>query len=169
MNPLGGGIIPRHGDLFNFLKRPGEGTVAAALSFLWDHRDISVTLVGFDDEKQIGEALAAMEVYQPRSEGELAEVKSRASASFEGLCTGCGYCDECPQDIPIPKFMDAYNQKLLNEAAGTKAIISQIKNHWNLAPAQAKDCVECGQCENACTQHIDIINRLKTIAGAAAD
>jgi predicted aldo/keto reductase-like oxidoreductase len=168
MNPLGGGIIPQHGDLFAFLKRPGEGPAASALRFLWDHEDISVTLVGFDNEQQVQDALAAMEGYTPRTGAELAEVKARASASFEGICTGCGYCDDCPQDIPIPKFMDAYNQKLLSDRPGADVILNRLHMHWNLSPARARDCAACGQCENACTQHIDIIARLKTIGEKAA-
>jgi predicted aldo/keto reductase-like oxidoreductase len=168
MNPLGGGIIPQHGDLFAFLKRPGEETVAAALRFLWDHRDITSTLVGFDDEQQVRQALAAMEGYRPRLEAELAAAKAGASASFEGLCTGCGYCDDCPQGIPIPKFMDAYNQKILDKEPGRDVVLSRLNMHWNLKADQAKDCVECRQCETACTQHIDIINRLKTIGEQAA-
>ncbi|MDR1099222.1 MAG: aldo/keto reductase [Treponema sp.] len=170
MNPLGGGIIPQQEKLFQFLTRPGEKTVAAALRFLWDHQDISVTLVGFNDERQVREALAAMDAYTPRTEAELAATKAGASASFEGLCTGCGYCDDCPQDIPIPKFMDAYNQKLLSDQpqSGTDPAIGRLKWHWNLDPLKAKDCIACRQCETACTQHIDIITRLKTIAEKAA-
>ena len=78
MNPLGGGIIPQQEKLFRFITRPGEKTVAAALRFLWDHRDISVTLVGFNDEAQVQDALTAMEGYVPRTWAELAAAKSRA-------------------------------------------------------------------------------------------
>lgn len=170
MNPLGGGLIPQQEKLFRFITRPGEKTVAAALRFLWDHRDISVTLVGFNDEAQVQDALTAMEGYVPRTEAEMAATKAGASASFEGICTGCGYCDDCPQGIPIPKFMDAYNQKLLSSqpSSGTDAAVGRLKWHWNLDPAKAKDCVACGLCETACTQHIDIITRLKTIGEKAA-
>jgi len=42
-------------------------------------------------------------------------------------------------------------------------------NHiWGLLvdrAADAGDCVECAACEEACTQHLDIIERLKEIAG----
>jgi len=31
--------------------------------------------------------------------------------------------------------------------------------------ADAADCIECGKCEKTCTQHLDIMDRLKTIAG----
>jgi predicted aldo/keto reductase-like oxidoreductase len=164
MNPLGGGIIPQHPERFDFLKRGrDESAVSAALRFLWDHRDISVTLVGFDSENSVKEALAAMEGYEPRTEAELEAVKAGSSASLEGLCTGCAYCDDCPQDIPIPKFMDAFNQKILNDSAEQNVVLSRLKNHWHVVAEKARDCIACGQCESACTQHINIIERLKLI------
>ncbi|MDR1251668.1 MAG: aldo/keto reductase [Treponema sp.] len=165
MNPLGGGIIPQNPELFGFLRRSGEGTVAAALRFLWDHPDISVTLVGFQTMEQVKEALAAMEGYKPRTGAELAAVKAGAGASFEGICTGCAYCDDCPQGIPIPQFMDAYNQKILNSKSGVDAVGDRLKWYWSIDQAIAGSCVACGQCEDACTQHISIIERLKEIAG----
>ena len=165
MNPLGGGIIPRYPERFDFLKRPGENTVAAALRFLWDHPEISVTLVGFDTLGHVQEALAAMEGYKPRTEAELAAVKTKAPAALEGLCTGCAYCDGCPQEIPIPKFMDAYNQKLLQTSNREDPIGDRLNWHWSLERSVAGKCTGCGQCEKACTQHIEIIKRLKEIAG----
>ena len=165
MNPLGGGVIPDHPELFKFIQREGESTTAAALRVLWDHPEISVTLVGFDTVEHVDDALAAMKGYKPRTSAELEEVKSKASASFEGICTGCAYCDNCPQGIPIPYFMDSYNQKLLNKTA-QDPIGERLKWHWGgLERSVAKKCTSCGQCEDACTQHIDIIKRLEEIAG----
>ena len=164
MNPLGGGVIPRHPDRFAFLKRGSEGIVPAALSFLWDHRDITVTLVGFQNEAQVKEALDAMNAYKPRSADELEKLKAASSVSLEGICTGCAYCDNCPQGVPIPQFMDSYNQKLLDKNADPAVMKDRIRNHWNLDAQKAKDCTACGLCEKACTQHINIIERLKEIA-----
>ncbi len=164
MNPLGGGLIPQHPELFQFLKRdPSEPVVHSALRFLWDHQDLSTALVGFSREEEVRVALDAVEGYIPRTEAELADLKAKASASFEGICTGCAYCDDCPQGIPIPKYMDAYNQKLLS--ADEKALENRLKYHWTLKTDQAGTCIECGQCEAACTQHLPIIARLKEIAG----
>ena len=163
MNPLGGGVIPQNPGKFGFLCRSGEDVVTAALRFLWDHKDISTTLVGFANVQQVQEAIAAMESYKSRTEAELAELKSRASGSFEGICTGCAYCDDCPQGIPIPKFMDSYNQKILNDKE-EDPIGQRLKWHWKLDRSIAATCTACGQCEKACTQHINIIDRLKEIA-----
>jgi len=165
MNPLGGGVIPQNPERFEFLKRDGEEIVAAALRFLWDHPEISVTLVGFDTIQQVKLALEAMESYKPRTEAELAALKESVHASLEGICTGCAYCDGCPQDIPIPKLMDAYNQKILGAPDKRDPIGDRLRWHWSLDRSVARKCSACGQCEKACTQHINIIQRLREIAG----
>ncbi|MDR1929847.1 MAG: aldo/keto reductase [Treponema sp.] len=165
MNPLGGGIIPQHPELFAWTQRPGENPVEAGLRFLWDHGDISVTLVGFRSGEDIECALKAMEGYKPRTEAELEDAKSRSTSSFEGICTGCAYCDECPQEIPIPQYMDAYNQKLLKKE-GDAAMKERLGMHWTIPASGAGKCVACGLCEGACTQHIPIIERLEYIARA---
>ena len=167
MNPLGGGFIPQHPQRFKFLCRPGEDTVTAALRFLWDHPDITNTLVGFDTAKHVQDALAAMENYVPRTEAQLEEVKIGANASMEGICTGCAYCDDCPQGIAVPQFMDAYNHKLLGKGPADH-IGNRLKWHWGLTREQAGECTACGQCEKACTQHINIIDRLREITQPVA-
>ena len=163
MNPLGGGVIPQNPEVFSFIRRGSESAAAAALRVLWDHPEISVTLVGFDTIEHLDEALLAMKDYKPRTPAELEEVKSKAAISLEGICTGCSYCNNCPEDIPIPEYMDAYNQKLLNDKSNDP-IGNRLRWHWNLEKSGAGKCKSCGQCEEACTQHIDIIERLKEIA-----
>jgi predicted aldo/keto reductase-like oxidoreductase len=167
MNPLGGGIIPDHPELFGFIMREGESAVEAGLRFLWDHGDITVTLVGFRNSQDIAQALAAMDGYRPRSQEELAALKASETLSFEGICTGCAYCEPCPQDIPIPRYMDAFNQKILKQE-GDAAMKEWLSLHWTIPASGAARCVECGQCEAACTQHIPVIERLAYIAGMAS-
>ena len=164
MNPLGGGVITDHPERFSFIQRPGEGIVSAALSFLWDHKDITNTLVGFQDEAQVKEALAAMETYKCRSDKELSDLKAKPYGSLEGICTGCAYCDNCPVNIPVPKYMDAYNQKLLSKKPSASNITDRLKWHWGMDSKLAGKCNACGKCEKSCTQHLKIIERLKEIA-----
>jgi predicted aldo/keto reductase-like oxidoreductase len=59
--------------------------------------------------------------------------------------------------------MDAYNQKILNPSE-KDPIGERLHWHWNIEPSVAEKCSACGQCEKACTQHLDIIERLKEIA-----
>jgi len=170
MNPLGGGVIPQNPGKFGFMLRPGESATAGALRFLWDHPEISVTLVGFDNINHVREGLAAVEGYKPRTAEELAEVKARAGESLEGICTGCSYCVDaeagfvCAHGVPIPKYMDSYNQKLLGGEDPNDPVGSRLYWHWKLEQSDAGKCTACGLCEKACTQHINIIERLKEIA-----
>jgi predicted aldo/keto reductase-like oxidoreductase len=168
MNPLGGGVIPNNPELCRFLLKAGEpcnkeNAVKAALHFLWDHKPLSVALVGFANKEEIDLALYAMETYKPRTDEELAKAKANSDKSFEGVCTGCAYCDNCPQGIPVPKFMDAYNRKILGEK--DEGIQNALKWHWSLSPETAKNCTQCGSCESACTQHLNIMERLEYIGG----
>lgn len=162
MNPLGGGIIPKNPDIFDFIKTDNEETVVeAALHFLFAHEHITTALVGFGDLEQVKEALRAADTYHGIEAREIERLKDALSGSFRDLCTGCQYCDNCPEAIPIPKLMDAYNQKLLH---GTdKAALERLKWHWIVDPVVAERCTECGQCEAACTQHLPIISRLAEI------
>jgi len=167
MNPMGGGLIPKQPELCKFLLKNGEecnreNAVKAALHFLWDHKPLSAALVGFAEKEEVDLALNAMESYKPRTSEELSAVKARASKSLEGICTGCSYCDDCPAKVPIPKFMDAYNRKILGES--NQNILNQLKWHWNLSPKEANACIQCGNCESVCTQHLNIMERLEFIS-----
>jgi predicted aldo/keto reductase-like oxidoreductase len=164
MNPLGGGIIPQNQSLFGFLRaRQNETVIQAALRFLFSHTHISVVLVGFSRAEEIDEAVAAMEGFTPVSPAEIARIKARLGDSFTDLCTGCQYCDSCPEAIPIPKLMEAWNHgKLYGKST---AITDRLSWHWSIAPSEAGRCTECGQCEKLCTQHLPIISRMAEIAG----
>jgi predicted aldo/keto reductase-like oxidoreductase len=163
MNPLGGGIIPQNPEVFGFIrKREDQGLVEAALHFLWSHPEITTTLVGFSESREIQEALRAVEAFEGVDEAHVARVRGAINDAFLDLCTGCQYCDDCPEGIAVPQLMDAFNHMKLyrrNEPA-----LDRLKWHWALSPAAAAKCSECGQCEQACTQHLPIIERLKALA-----
>ena len=166
MNPLNGGLIPQHAQRFDFIRSENDPDVVhAALRFILTNPAVTSALVGFNSKKEIDQAVLAAEKSHPLPAGRRDEIKKRITDGFEGLCTGCGYCLPCPQGLPIPRLMDAYNMRILNgpEAAN---ITNRLKWHWGLSPAIAGDCTGCGQCEQACTQHLPIIERLAEITDA---
>lgn len=64
--------------------------------------------------------------------------------------------------MAIPKFMDAYNTYLMTKEK--KAVANRLDNHWGMSSKDAAECVACGHCEEQCTQHLPIIERLREIA-----
>ena len=169
MNPLAGGIIPRHADRLAFLASEGETPTEAALRFCISCPQITVTLNGFTTKEHIDMACRAADNAIPFAAEDIERIRRNVTQNMDKLCTGCGYCmDRCPKDIPISGLMQYYNEKLLHGKTDTE-MVEQLKFHhkWGLIAdrkADAADCIQCGRCELACTQHLDIINRLDEIA-----
>lgn len=159
MNPLGGGLIPQNPERFAFLTQGGQNLVSAALGFNLSHPSITSALVGFANRGEVDLAVAAVSGFQPIDAEQLHAIEASLEDSFDGLCTGCGYCLPCPVDIPIPQYLDAYNQIILSQGK-RKAALDRLKWHWGLTGAKARDCTQCGACEDRCTQHLPIIERL---------
>jgi predicted aldo/keto reductase-like oxidoreductase len=107
--------------------------------------------------------LRAVNGFKPLVPETVRRIRESVRSAFNELCTGCAYCDECPQGIPIPKLMDAYNQFMLT--GGKKDIVNRLAWHWGILQERnyLDRCTECGACEKACTQHLPIIKRLKEI------
>ena len=74
-------------------------------------------------------------------------------------CTACRYCcDGCPMGIAIPDVFKALNTiRLYGEEDRAKNYYKKLLE----TSGKAEDCVQCGQCESVCPQHLPIIDLLK--------
>lgn len=169
MNPLGGGMIPQNPERFAFLREsPDEGVVPGALRFLMSDPRITVALVGMAEPRDVDAAVDAAETFRPFSPEKIEQIRSELQASFDALCTGCRYCEPCPQGVPIAKLMDAYNQYEFSRRS-REALLGRLRYHWGveLDDPVLHACVQCGRCEALCTQKLPIEQRLQQIADIA--
>ena len=166
MNPLNGGLIPQNAERFDFIRSENDPDVVhAALRFILSNPAISCALVGFTTADQVDQAIHAADVFQPLASARYEEIKAQITAHFDGLCTGYGYCLPCPQGLQIPRLMDAYNMRIL-QGPEPEQITNRLKWHWSMSSEAAADCISCGQCEQTCTQHLPIMERLQEILAA---
>jgi predicted aldo/keto reductase-like oxidoreductase len=159
MNPLGGGSYWQAPEVFSYLKRrDGDTLVTGGLRFVLSHPQVTAALVGVRSLSDAREAVAAAEGLELYGREELARVKDEARRSMVDLCTGCGYCAECPERIPVSQLMETYNQVLLGSP---DAVFGRLKWHWGLDNIEAliEKCIDCGRCEELCTQHLPIRER----------
>jgi len=119
------------------------------------HKEITITLAGCTTKAHVDDAVKAVENLEERPAKEIVKLYEDKGVALNNLCTGCAYCKGCPKEIEIPKFMDAYNQQILT--GKETAAKERLNNHWGLDAKKAAECIACGKCERACTQHLPII------------
>lgn len=168
MNPLAGGMIPQHEERLAFLAQNGETPTEAALRFCIGSPDITVALNGFTTREQVDVACRIADTAKPFPKEELDRLTTRLGTNMDSICTTCGYCKGCPKNIPIDRYMQFYNEKVMFGTSDEK-MREQLggQKSWGMLVGiehTADECIECGLCEEKCTQHLPIIERLRQIA-----
>ena len=162
MNPLSGGVIPQNEERFRFIKENDSiSATASALRFNMAHPEVTVVLAGMGSIEEVEENVAAVHNLNLLTNERMKELEKQVEKSMDHLCTGCSYCLPCVDEIPIPRFMDLYNLKMLGQEI--KTIKGRQKFHWNLDMSILENCSECRACEDACTQHLPILDRFEEL------
>lgn len=168
MEPVKGGTLANLPDrVGNVLKAadPNASYASWAIRFVASLDGILTVLSGMSNMEQMEDNLSYMRNFQPLTDEEQ-EVIKKAQAALADVdsipCTACHYCTPgCPMQIPIPEIFEAMNGYLTFEnLEGAK----RSYNWRTREKAKASECISCGQCEDVCPQHIDIINQLARTA-----
>lgn len=165
MNPLHGGIIAQYKDKLAIFADSDKNGVEEGLRFCVESPYIDVALSGMNSVAQVEENVGYAEKYAPLSHADFDARVADLRANFDAMCTSCAYCvPGCPENIYIPAYMEVYNHYLLTGSIEeTKGRLNWHKQFGLLRGKQptAASCIECGTCEETCTQYLDIMNRLK--------
>jgi predicted aldo/keto reductase-like oxidoreductase len=173
MSPLAGGLIPNNQDRLQFLCSENFTPAEEALKFICGLPCVDFSYIAFRSKEEIDNACKIADLSHVVSDAELANIRKNVGAGIEKACTGCYYCMEhCPNNLPIAEYMIYSNLKYLFNLPRDmfESKLAFHKSWFELAKrkAEAKDCVKCGNCEEQCTQHINIIERLEELADIEA-
>ncbi|MDR0325451.1 MAG: aldo/keto reductase [Oscillospiraceae bacterium] len=185
MEPVrGGGLARCHPDVAKVFEseqamsalsqsypdiRGGPCPSAASWALRWcaSLPGVDVVLSGMSDMSQVNENIGLFSPVKPLSDAERAVI-DKAMVAFKELplvpCTECNYCDKCPNSIPIPRLFGGKNDVV---RFGSSWYLMNYKN-WTKPENQITSCTECGVCEEACPQGINIIERLKLLEAELA-
>ena len=144
--------------------RPNDSVASWALRFVASLPGVMTILSGMSTEEQMADNIGTFESFEPLSEQEKALVGevTRTMMNVEQIgCTACRYCtDGCPMGISIPDVFRAVNtMKLYNEEFRPKNFYNGLVSAGRTA--RAGECIQCGQCESVCPQHLPIIRLLQ--------
>ena len=159
MNPVAGGVLAEDSPV---LREPAKevGCVSVpdlAIRYVLSNPHIDTMLIGLSKSSDIADSLASVK----RGAFSAAQVERIDSfcggirKQVESFCTGCKYCMPCPEGIDIPAIMLCI-QDMRYWGWETRA----RKRYGNMEGKKADACTQCGKCEEACTQHLHIIQEL---------
>ena len=167
MGPVGGGRLAAPTELAQKLGAGNYNTYELALRFVLGHPGVCCALSGMQTVEMVEQnaAIGALEVPMTQEQWRQAGQTMADLKKFSELyCTGCAYCQPCPQGIEIPKIFQAYTY---HNVYGLK---ETAKNAWNKyltnekkPGATSKDCIGCGFCESKCPQKLKIRDLLKKV------
>lgn len=166
MEPLRGGKLASASkeiiDIWNTAETK-RSPVEWAFRWLYNFSEIAVILSGVSTMEQLEDNLRIFAHAKPdvMSDQELElvnQVKEAYERRIKVGCTGCEYCLPCPNNVSIPRIFSLYNEASMFDDLqayldGYNRLITDEKD--------ASQCIECGNCEAACPQNLEIIKQLK--------
>ena len=177
MEPVKGGTLANVPEEVTKLFKsynPEASVPSWAIRFAASLPNVKIVLSGMSDMDQLLDNTSYMQDLKPLNDEEKALIKKATdiiNASIDIPCTGCSYCtDGCPMQIAIPKYFSLYNADM-QELRGRgitpdEGWTPQGEYYENVAKhfGKASACIQCGQCEGVCPQHLPIIEYLQTVA-----
>ena len=173
MEPLRGGALanPPKNVMELIAAHPSRRSpVEWAFAYVADYPEVVTILSGMSSEAQLTDNLAIFDHLHVNglTETERAfagRLKEAYLSRMPVKCTGCEYCQPCPQEVHIPSIFESYNNSHMfdDPQRFLRRYASLQKKGYD-----AGKCVQCGACEAVCPQHLSIIEWLQRIDREAA-
>lgn len=172
MEPVKGGNLANPPEsVAKILKaaEPDASCASWAVRFAANLEGVITVLSGMSSLEQMEDNLSYMKNFtglSAKQQAVIDEARTALAAIPLIPCTTCDYCAKvCPNDIGISGTFTAMNILTLygNLDGATSQLSWLVDGHGK---KRAQECIQCGQCEEACPQHIAIRDELIR-AGAA--
>lgn len=159
MEPVKGGTLAAFAQDITgrFRALDPEASVASfALRWVGSLPNVKVVLSGMSTMEQVEDNLKTFGDFRPLSQEESREIEAVVAlikGRVQNGCTGCGYCMPCPAGVDIPGNFRVWNTYHMYQN------YNMVKGGWENRlgdKKQAKNCVKCGKCEQACPQKLHI-------------
>lgn len=134
-----------------------DALVAGSLRWVLSDPNVDVVIPGMQTVAEVEENAALMTPLEPLSDDEREELLRRL-AEFGGSyrygqkCLRCGYCQPCPQGVPIPEIFKAAQMV----ASYPDNLRHMGYDLYESLDVNAEACVVCGACLEKCPAGLEI-------------
>jgi len=165
MEPVKGGtlaVMPDEAAAILKAKAPDASLASWAIRYAASLDNVMAVLSGMSNEEQMTDNVSTMDAFVPLNEEEYGLLDKAADKLRELAmipCTGCRYCvNDCPMSIQIPDIISCLNHYKVYGRSG-----KMKKKYFSFAEdgALASACINCGQCESVCPQHLAVPDIMK--------
>ena len=143
MKPLAGGAIE---------------DARLALRFVCANENVTVTIPGMAELKEVDENIAACADTTPMTGEEKAAITQIRSDLGTNFCRRCNYCQPCAAGINISGVF------LFEGYLSRYGLADWAKDRYAALPVKASACIGCGACEDRCPYGLPIRKMLKAAA-----
>ncbi len=169
MEPCKGGTLvnlPEEAEKLLKETEPDSSNASWAMRFAGSQEGVTMVLSGMNSMEQVLDNTATFKNFRPVTQEEMGIIDKVTGIIEKNTpipCTACGYCTHgCPKDIAIPQYFALYNS--ISRTTGSFSSQAVYYRNTALNHGKASDCINCGQCEKACPQHLPIREYLKQVA-----
>ena len=166
MEPVKGGSLAVFAEdiMDKFHELDADASAASfALRWVGSLPGVKVILSGMSTMEQVEDNLKTFGSFKPLTEEEkktIIQVTDILRSRVQNGCTGCRYCMPCPAGVDIPGCFASWNTYHMYQNYNV------VKWKWEQelgVGKQAKNCVKCGKCEQACPQKLSIRQDLEKV------
>jgi predicted aldo/keto reductase-like oxidoreductase len=166
MEPVKGGKLANPPQAVkDILQRanPDASFASWAVRYAASLPNVMMVLSGMSNMEQVQDNVSFMRHFQPLNDAEyrVIDEASQALKQYADIpCTACHYCTPgCLMGIHIPEIFAVMN---VYKMYGN---LTEARNEYRWRPGGnlASTCIQCGQCEGACPQHLPIIRLLEVV------
>ena len=167
MKPFSDGLLISNTSSEERQRADYDPIARGSLRFVASNQNISVTIPGMRNVKEVEENAAVGDMTEPLSDEELKELLAEIGKLGREFRYGqtclmeCKYCEDvCPEDIEISKVYRAVVMAT-SYADNLKSMGAEL---YNSLDVKASICTECEKCLDVCPANLSIIEQMKNAA-----